>query len=75
MATVTVSYGGMSTVEKGRLSPIATDIIQPDFSMAWTKVGTSFGGQSCSAVHGSAHHLSISEVPLVIAHRSPRAIL
>ena len=75
MATVVFSQAGMSAVQKGRLIADTVDIIQPDVSTALTKVGTRFGGLSCSTVHDSAHHLSISDVPLVVTDGSPLAVM
>ena len=75
MTTVIFPGGWMSAVHEGRLVPEAADIIQPDVSLAWTKEGTRFGHLSCSAVNDSAHHLCISEVPLIITHCSPLAII
>lgn len=75
MATIIFSKGGMSAVQKGRLVTDTADIIQPDVTMALTEEGTGFGCLSCSTVHGSAHHLSISDVPLIVTHCSPLVIV
>lgn len=75
MATVIFSEGGMLAVQKGRLVAYTVDIIQPDVSFAVTKVGTRFGCLSWPTVHGSAHHLSISDVPLIITHCSPLVVM
>ncbi len=75
MATVILTKGRMPAMQKGRLITNTGNIIQPDVSAALTKVGTGFSRLSCSTVHSSAHHLSISDVPVIITYCSPLAVM
>lgn len=65
----------MSAVQQGRLVAEAVNIIQPDVPLALTKEGAGFGRLSRPAVHSPAHHLSVSDVPLVVAHWAPHAVM
>lgn len=75
MATVIFTNTGMLAVQKGRLITLTFHVIQPDISITWTKMGSNLGCVRCPTVHGSAHHLSIPDIPFVITHCPPLVIV
>lgn len=55
--------------------PLALHFVQEDFFCAFTKTGFSHGRGGSAAPELTAHHVSISSVPGVVANRSPDSVV
>lgn len=57
------------------LVAFAVYVIQKDEARALSKVGAAAHGHGHAAVQLLTHHVGIHHVPVVVAHRSPRAVV
>lgn len=75
MATVVFTEGGVLAMQQGRLIAHTSDIIKPDVTFTLSKEGAGLDQLSRAAIHGSAHHLTVFDVPIVITDGSPLVIV
>lgn len=73
MVAVVFTEAEVLAVQQGRLIADTADIIEPDYTFTLAKVGSGLDRNGRTTVHGSAYHLSVSDVPLIITHGSPPA--
>lgn len=63
----------VSTEQQGGLVPMAPQVVQEDVATASTEVSIAWGGYGRATAQLAAHHLCLTQVPVVIAHRPPAA--
>ena len=75
MITVVGAEGRVGAHCQGGLWAWAPDIVQPDGPAALAKAGTAGGRQGRATAQLSTHHLGILQIPEVITHRPPLALV
>ena len=73
--TVVDSNTIMCTVSQACLSPVTDHIVIVDWTIACTKVGFSQSRYGSAVIELLADHIGISDVPTVIAHSAPCAVV
>lgn len=69
------SFGPGPALGEGSFCPRAVDLGQPDGTMSLAKVSQAWSCSCCPTAQLPAHHFGVTQVPGIVTHRPPLALL